>query len=346
MTVTAFVLTRDRKELLVACLRAVLEQADAVVVLDNASSDGTREHLHAVGLLDAVTFHRSAVNTGGAGGYRRGVELALATGADWIWLMDDDAEPAPGALGALLAAPEAADGGTAALATSVVHPDGRTDPLHRCRHGRLITPMPLPYAGHPDVDCASFVGLLVRAPAARAAGLPRADFFLGYDDAEWSVRLRREGRIVLVPEARMLHKIPVGGTAPSRRSRFWNRLLGLHYESSSWAEYWKDLYRIRNLMWIKTHHDHSGPAEVAALTAVYCGKAILYDERPLRRVPWIVRYALQGRRGDFSGLTPAGWRRRAAAPRRARAVLARRGRGASDAPQEPAAPAPSSRRSR
>lgn len=308
MSVTAFVLTRDRKALLVECLRALIPQADHVIVLDNQSSDGTRETLAAEGLLDAIEYVRSEANTGGAGGYRRGVELALATGSDWIWLMDDDAEPRPDALATLLATPEASDPGVVALATSVVHPDGTVDVLHRCKHGRLITPLPTPYEGHPEVDCASFVGLLVRADGARVAGLPRAEFFIGYDDAEWSLRLRAQGGAIrLIPEAEMLHKIPVGGTSATRRSRFWNRLLGASYESAPWASYWRDLYRVRNFMWIKTRHDRAGRLELAALTGVYCVKALLYDERPLRRLPWIVRYARKGRQGDFSGVTPASW---------------------------------------
>ena len=46
---------------------------------------------------------------------------------------------------------------------------------------------------------------------------------------------------------------------------------------------------------------------VAALTAVYAVKTLLYDQRPLRRLPWLLRYALKGRRSDFSGPTPAEW---------------------------------------
>lgn len=248
MSVTAFVLTRDRKALLIECLHALLPQADHVIVLDNQSSDGTRAALAKAGLLDRVDYHRSDENTGGAGGYRRGIELALATDPDWIWLMDDDAEPRPDALERLLAAPDAADPRTVALATSVVHPDGTVDVLHRCRHGRLITPLPAPYTGPTDVDCASFVGLLARAGAARAAGPVREEFFIGYDDAEWSLRLRAGGgRIRLIPEAEMLHKIPVGGTAPTRRSAFWNRALGLSYESADWASYWKEKERFAKL---------------------------------------------------------------------------------------------------
>lgn len=308
MSVCAFVLTRDRKALLVECLRSLVEQADRVVVLDNASCDGTQETLAASGLLDRVDYHRSESNTGGAGGYKRGVELALESGAEWIWLMDDDAEPRPDALRRLLETREARDPSVVALATSVVHPDGTVDVLHRCDYGRVITPMATPYVGHPTVDCASFVGLLVRASAARAAGLPRAEFFLGYDDAEWSLRLRRDGgSIRLIPDAEMLHKIPVGGTSATWRSRFWNRVLGQAYESSPWASYWKDLYRVRNLVWLRTAHDRIGATEVVTLIGAYAVKTLLYDEKPLRRLPWLVRYALKGRRADFRAPTPGEW---------------------------------------
>jgi len=320
-TVCAFVLTRDRKELLVECLRGLLDQShpvDLVIVYDNASTDGTEQLLRTRGLLDEprIAFHRSEQNTGGAGGYAEGVRLCVEAGRDWLWLMDDDAEPRPDALERLLESPPAQDPRTVAVCTEVVHPDGTVDPLHRCRMGRFIVPLakeayrPGSYA---QVGCASFVGLLVRTGVAREVGLPRAEFFIGYDDAEWSLRLRRHGEIRLVPESALLHKIPVGGGSTTARSRFWNRALDQHYASSSWEGFWKDLYRVRNFIWIKHHYGRVGPLAFAGLTATYMVKSLMYDPRPLRRLPWLVRYAAKGRRGDFSsGPSPQDWTRMAA----------------------------------
>jgi GT2 family glycosyltransferase len=317
-TVCAFVLTRDRKELLTECLRALLAQThpvDLVIVHDNASSDGTEELLRAEGLLERpdIAYHRSEQNTGGAGGYAEGVRLCLEAGRDWMWLMDDDAEPRHDALERLLGAPPASDPRTVAVCTEVVHPDGTVDPLHRCRMGRFI--MPLPGEAHRPgsyaaVGCASFVGLLVRTHVAREVGLPRAELFIGYDDAEWSLRLRRHGDIRLVPESELVHKLPVGGGSATARSRFWNLVLGQHYASSSWQGFWKDLYRVRNFIWIKQRHGRVTPLAFAGLTAGYLVKSLMYDPRPLRRLPWIARYALKGRRGDFSGVSPEEWARR------------------------------------
>ena len=64
--------------------------------MDNASTDGTGEAVRAA--FPAVRLATLAQNTGGAGGFAYGLALALADGADLVWLMDDDTVPEPGAL--------------------------------------------------------------------------------------------------------------------------------------------------------------------------------------------------------------------------------------------------------
>src|SRR3974390_3110914 len=101
----AAVVTYNRRALLLEALAAVQAQTrapDAVIVVDNASTDGTaaavRAHFPAVHLAELTR------NTGGAGGFAYGMAQALDGAADLIWLMDDDTVPEPGALAALLAA--------------------------------------------------------------------------------------------------------------------------------------------------------------------------------------------------------------------------------------------------
>ncbi len=305
MSVAAFVLTRNRKELVAECVRALLEQThpvDQIIVLDNASTDGTEEHLRELGLLDRIRFVRKETNTGGAGGFHDGVRLLQETGCDWLWLMDDDAEPRRDALEKLLAAPV-----EGSRCPAVVHPDGTLDLQHRCRIREFIVPLRRSAyrPGHYErVECASFVGLLMDAEASRAAGLPVSEFFIGFDDAEYSLRL---GEIRLVPESEILHKVPIGGTIGSRRSRVVNRLLGLTYAPTPWEAFWRDLYRVRNFMWLKHRHFGVNPVEFVFLVAGYLLKSLLYDPQPWRRAPLIVRYALKGRRGDWSAPSPEEW---------------------------------------
>ena len=310
-SVCACVLTRDRSALLAECLdglRAQTRRVDRILVVDNASSDDTPALLAARPDVEVV---RLEVNGGGARGYAEAVRRGRETGADWLWLMDDEAEPRPDALERLLAAPAAADPATAVLAGAVEQPDGTLELLHRGHLGRFMTNLPASAyrAGeHPELGFASFVGFLVRGDVARRLELPRAEFFIGCDDVEYSLRARELGAIRLVPESVVVHKLGMGGGAATRRSRLWNRLLGGAWTSAPWPGYWKQLYALRNFVWIRQARVGLSPLAVAGIAGAYVVKAILYDERPLRRIPWIVRFARRGWRGDFSPHpTPAEW---------------------------------------
>ncbi|MDX6368270.1 MAG: rhamnopyranosyl-N-acetylglucosaminyl-diphospho-decaprenol beta,3/1,4-galactofuranosyltransferase, partial [Nocardioidaceae bacterium] len=103
--VVAVVVTWNRRELLAESLRAILRQTDPpeqTIVVDNASDDGTAELLRRdFASLDVVS---TLTNLGGAGGFAVGLDRALRTGCDAVWLMDDDTVPEPTALAALLTA--------------------------------------------------------------------------------------------------------------------------------------------------------------------------------------------------------------------------------------------------
>ncbi|MDR1808357.1 MAG: glycosyltransferase [Propionibacteriaceae bacterium] len=101
------IVTFNRAALLARVLKSIAalpDQPAHVIVVDNASTDDTQATLaEAQGwFADGVLAnHRSPTNTGGSGGFHQGVELALATDAEWIWVMDDDVEVLPGALAGL-----------------------------------------------------------------------------------------------------------------------------------------------------------------------------------------------------------------------------------------------------
>ena len=100
---TAVVVTCNRRQLLLEALAAVYAQSrppDAVIVVDNASTDGSAAAVRA--RYPSAALAELARNTGGAGGFACGMALALAGDADLVWLMDDDTVPEPGALAAML----------------------------------------------------------------------------------------------------------------------------------------------------------------------------------------------------------------------------------------------------
>ncbi len=312
--VCAAVVTYERKELLVECLAALLAQTHPVMrtfVVDNASTDGTQELLRARGFLDRpdVEYVRLPENVGGAGGFATAVQLTRAEDADWIWLMDDDSEPMPDALERLLTAPPAVDPATVALCPKVVYPSGDIDANQRGDFRRRLRPLAASEYrdGHyVALGFLSFVGALVRADAARRLDPPRADFFVWGDDVEYSFRLRRLGALRLVNESVFTHK-RVTHSYDNGRSRFWNRILPGQFWPTPPERFWQNLCGLRNYIWTKREYEGQGALSAAGTTAQFVFKALLYDEQPLWRIPWIVRFARQGRSGRFRTIPPAHW---------------------------------------
>jgi rhamnopyranosyl-N-acetylglucosaminyl-diphospho-decaprenol beta-1,3/1,4-galactofuranosyltransferase len=93
--IVAVVVTRHRRELLTDSLKVIGAQTrppDHLVVVDN----GPDEPAEAIvaGCPLPTTYLLSKRNLGGAGGFALGMLHALAMGADWVWLADDDGRPA------------------------------------------------------------------------------------------------------------------------------------------------------------------------------------------------------------------------------------------------------------
>jgi rhamnopyranosyl-N-acetylglucosaminyl-diphospho-decaprenol beta-1,3/1,4-galactofuranosyltransferase len=101
--IVAVVVTHDRRELVQRLVKALsdLGGLEEVLVVDNASDDGTGEWL--AGLGESRVLGRTlADNTGGAGGFHEGLRWAVERGADLVWLMDDDGFPEPECLDTLV----------------------------------------------------------------------------------------------------------------------------------------------------------------------------------------------------------------------------------------------------
>ena len=97
--VNTVVVTYNRKNLLKLCIDKLLEQSYAInkiIIVDNASNDGTREYLHELidDVFDIVFLDE---NLGGAGGFYFGIKRAYEIGCDYLWIMDDDTISTPSA---------------------------------------------------------------------------------------------------------------------------------------------------------------------------------------------------------------------------------------------------------
>lgn len=263
--VVAVVVTYNREQLLAQCLDGLAAQErrpDAVVVVDNASSDASGrvadEHPLAA---DVIHLRR---NVGGAGGFAAGMARALgAHGADWVWLMDDDTVPTPGALAALLHAVDASPVRLSVLSSRAVWTDGRDHPMNtqRTRFGASRAERrDAAAAGGRPIRTASYVSALLRGDDVRRLGLPHADYFIWSDDFEHTGRLLRYGRGLQVPASVVEHRTARFGDAQtSPGSRFY--------------------YDVRNRTWALLRTDSFTPLE----RVLYGGSTVVGWARRLLR---------------------------------------------------------------
>ncbi len=207
--VCAVVVTYNRKELLRECLQAVTGQTrapDTVLVVDNASTDGTREMVaEEFGSCELLAL---PTNEGSSGGFHEGMKTAAARGFDWLWVMDDDTIPHPDALEVLLDARAEVGGEPALLGSKVLWTDGRLHPMN--------------WPGLATADFDAFVGgieqrvlpirsntfpsLLVRREAVEKYGPPRKGFFIWADDIDFTQRILRHETGYMIPRSVAVHK--------------------------------------------------------------------------------------------------------------------------------------------
>jgi len=106
--VTAIVLNWQalaETQVCLASLRAQDFPALSCVVVDNASTDGSAAALRAA--FPDMALRCNDKNLGYTGGNNPAIAAALADGADYVWLLNNDATVAPDVLGRLVAAAEA-----------------------------------------------------------------------------------------------------------------------------------------------------------------------------------------------------------------------------------------------
>jgi rhamnopyranosyl-N-acetylglucosaminyl-diphospho-decaprenol beta-1,3/1,4-galactofuranosyltransferase len=306
--VVAVVATYNRKQMLVECLRALVAQThelDAIVVVDNASTDGTEQAVAQSGV--DVTYLQLARNGGGAEGFHYGVKHALDLELDWLWLMDDDCEPLPDCLERLLDSRAAGDPRTSVVCPTVVSGEDELLPLNRLKRTRRFVRSPLVPATYEadeePIDTASFVGPLIRASDARDVGLPERRVFIRFDDIEYIDRLGEEGRsVVNVAAARIRHKEPIPLVDVSVRGTVKTFLTKRDFDAQ-----WKHLYGVRNLIWAGRRHGWMTRSNAVGMGLQNVAVFLVLGEKRLRLARLAAMYTADGMRGRFRNVAPNEW---------------------------------------
>jgi GT2 family glycosyltransferase len=209
--VAAIVVTYNRKELLyknVICLLSQTEDKSDIFIIDNASTDGTKEYIKNLIDNQKVFYINTGKNLGGAGGFTFGLKHAALAGYKYIWLMDDDTLPLPDALEQLLQANNLLSGNYGFLSSAVLWTDGTAslmnipqikEPWHRG----------LQYLKEGLLPCkqASFVSLFIKTEVVNHIGLPIKEFFIWADDFEYTQRIAKNYDCYIIGKSQVIHEM-------------------------------------------------------------------------------------------------------------------------------------------
>ena len=225
--VAAVVVTFNRlRHLKKTLARLLSEPLDHVVVVENGSTDGTRDWLAGQGDPRLVVIEMPG-NGGGALGFEVGMrEARLRLNPDWLVLMDDDARPSTGTITRFRQGLAAGHWpGAEALAAAVRFPGGRICEMNRPwvnPFGRLSVFLRVLAGGGraafhiPDsaydvqaprpLDGTSFVGFFVSRDGVARAGYPDGRLFIYGDDVLYSLGLTQAGgRLLFAPDLEFEH---------------------------------------------------------------------------------------------------------------------------------------------
>lgn len=257
--IVTVILNTNRRDDTVACLTSLHQNEYAnqqIIVLDNHSTDGSVAAIRAA--FPTVEVRQLTDNRGYAGNNNVGIAAALAQGADWVFVLNEDTILAPDCLAKLIAVGES-DPQIGIVGPLVYHHDEPTviqsgggllsrswDSVHIAKDQPDCGQLQAPHR----VDWISGCAILVRRAVIEEVGMIDERFFYFWEETEWCIRAGKAGwQIVHVPQAKLWHKGVQRNYQPKPSLFYYgtrNRLLVLakhHAPLQVWVVAWAQLLR-------------------------------------------------------------------------------------------------------
>jgi len=221
---------------IIEALRNQTRKLDAIIVINNSSTDGTKEWLESQN--DLIIINQG--NFGSSGGQYTGFKTVYDRGFDWIWTMDDDVVPKSDCLELLFAG---FDENT--IRTPLRLTTGGEPFMNDAISYNLTNPFKSIWKDiysqnnlneeFTDAIGITFEGPLIHRSVLDKIGYPDKKFFIYGDDTEYFIRAWKAGfRIIVKRDAILQRK--------------------LDYQGDPSIFNWKTYYFIRNIIAIDVLH--------------------------------------------------------------------------------------------
>lgn len=213
--VAAVLVTYNRVALLKRAIDSLLKQSvelKYIVIVNNNSTDGTRDYLDN-NENDKIKFIHLNENTGGAGGFHVGINMACDLDISHVWIMDDDAIASETALESLIDANHFLMSKNIApgfLCSYVLSDSGdcmNVPEISKKKGGAGYSNWPeFASEGIIGVDKATFVSVFLSTDVVKGLGLPIKEMFIWGDDSEYTWRISNKYHCYLVAKSIVYHK--------------------------------------------------------------------------------------------------------------------------------------------
>lgn len=220
------IVTYNRLNLLKECIEHCIHQTcppTEIFIVDNCCTDGTEKYLNEIKEKENIIriIHLDE-NTGGAGGFYKGIVEAASSDIDWVMLIDDDAILDYDCMEKMN--PLNTVNKSEAYAC-VVKSNGKIDLNHRRNQQRQI---PIEEYNSNEFVCqyATFCGLLIKITLIRRIGFPEKEYFIWFDDTEYCMRINKYSHIVVCTEACLNHKTGTEATMQGHKRASWKTYYG------------------------------------------------------------------------------------------------------------------------
>lgn len=275
---TTIIVTYNRKNKLVKAIKSHLAQTikpQKIIIVDNASSDGTNAIFEENGYFyrnTNIIYYRLESNIGGSGGFNIALKKAQLSGSDWVLFGDDDAYFSENYVEKLYDKYQKINdyteiGVLTGTIKKLSNNDVELGSRSRIRNEKymLFSPLTLEeYNVDTKIDVFTFVGPMMKLNVVKNVGDIQSDYFIHYDDSEFSLRIREQGFTAInVSEAIVYHDSEGAKQLPIRD--------------------WRLYYDIRNRAHMMISHGNSNTFSkliIVILLTIKIGLRVLMRKRP------------------------------------------------------------------
>lgn len=225
MKIAAVVVTYNRINLLQKTIHALREQetpVSCIIVVNNGSTDGTKKWLEVQ--TDITIINQE--NIGGAGGFYTGIKYAFENGFDWIWCMDDDVFPQNDCLKKLFTYDSEEVGILCPMRIqnnkpflSEVKELNLTNPFQKL-HKEKIKIKDIEKSKSNEIVGMTFEGPLIKRKVIEKIQYPNKEYFLLFDDTDYSYRAYLAGfKILHISDANLIKESLFDNTSKTEKVR-------------------------------------------------------------------------------------------------------------------------------